>query len=69
MIGSAQGIMVSTEDLADGQIVVVDHQRFQVVGFEPEPEGVGVVLAPEYGRSWTLKVHEVDCKEPMWEIA
>lgn len=68
MIGSAQGIMVSTAELQGGQTVLVDHQEFQVVEFEPLPEGVAVVLAPAYGHSWTVQVHEVDCQEPMWEI-
>lgn len=69
MIGSAQGIMISTDELEIDQTVSVDHQLFQVYSVQFLSNGTAkVTLIPQVGDNWVLEVAREDWEEPMWEL-
>lgn len=73
MIGTATGIMVSTQELLgmvidQGDVYVsVDREKYLVQ--EVDLRNIIVVtLEPQFGGPWDLEVSRVDFTEPMWEI-
>jgi len=74
-IGNMQGVTVDTQELRsmvqDGPVsVVVDHERFVVVGVAIRRSGQALVaLEPEFGEASDVEVPAEAVDAPIWELA
>jgi hypothetical protein len=74
MIGSARGIMVSTNELkeevaATDVFVIVDGEQYLAHEVKALDSGdAAVVLVPQFGEAWDLEVGKGDLDEPLWEV-